>query len=95
MPRTITVEVTRADIEAGVRNDCYACPVALAIARLVGVDRCVSVGFSDTWILAHRMATSAVVRDFISRFDAGQDGLEPFSFEIDIPDRFPLVESPR
>lgn len=83
------IEVTQADIDAGVRDvssllggRAASCPVALAMRRCVNA----AMVFETSWIDAHgeRHPLPEAVREFIMRADA-DDGaiLEPFSFEVD------------
>jgi len=90
MGRKVTIEVTDDDIFDGIKSSCHSCPIALAASR-IDIARIISVN-----------STSMVVRnsysrvgdfillpieaiDFIEAFDADQE-VEPFSFEIEVPD---------
>lgn len=42
----VTVSVTQADIDSGVRSDCGHCPLARAVMRALQIDR-ISVGPTD------------------------------------------------
>lgn len=83
----MTITVTKEDIAAGVREDCYACPIALALARTFpGTRWDVEDG---TWLLERnanvRYAADdpEVVDAFIELFDINGDPL-PFSFDIHV-----------
>ena len=39
MPKTITIDVTAADIRAGVIGSCQFCPIARAVQRAIGTSR--------------------------------------------------------
>lgn len=90
MGRKVTIEVTDDDIFDGIQSSCHNCPIALAASR-INIARIISVN-----------STSMVVRntysrngdfivlpieaiDFIAAFDTNQE-VEPFSFEIEVPD---------
>lgn len=86
------ISVTEECITCGLREDCTACPVALAIARVILPGATVSV-FLDT-IEFHRVEYPSVelptppeVHSFVATFDAGEP-VVPFDFEIDIPKEF-------
>jgi hypothetical protein len=83
--RTITVSVTDADIDNGIRGDCWECPIALALWRATG----------EKWIVeslrAHpigcrkRMVVLPDgVRDWIHKFDHSAFP-KPMEFELTIP----------
>lgn len=81
--KIFTVRVTREDILLGIRNECYYCPVALALGRelddarayiwLTGCDRKTRVRFE--------MRTPSIVFDWMGDFDLGRR-VKPFSFEF-------------
>lgn len=84
----ITIEVTREDIDQGVRTNCKKCPVALAISRAIGYDDVeVSTGsfyanFGGNWGLARIMQPlPKFVIALIRWFDTGHK-IAPFSFAI-------------
>lgn len=84
----VTINVTQADIEAGTRQDCKACPVALAVKRLL-VGGC-SVNVSRLLEFeGHGLAVETnypdTCADFINDFDQGKPVL-PCTFEAEIPD---------
>lgn len=83
----ITVEVTKEDIALGKRENCNACPIALAVLRVskgravyVEAASLIAIGAMEYMV----EPTSAVEVDFfINSFDSGhKDGLAPFSFEL-------------
>ena len=84
--RSVIVEVKREDIDAGVRNDCDKCPVALAINRALNVNN-VAVyeeGMLDMYVVGYSgwlIPLPISARDFIVGFDLGH-GVDPFSFEL-------------
>lgn len=86
----INVTVTAADIADGKANDCFRCPVALAVARATG-DSEANVYERDWefWIEAHgrNTKTPCCVADFVSNFDRKEDGEPlPSSFSFSLPD---------
>lgn len=83
------IKVTKECIQAGIRNSCIKCPVAIAMSQspLINVE-----ARSDflLWIQDvgklkcikyGKMPTPLAVQDFISRFDMGLI-VAPFEFEI-------------
>lgn len=80
--KTITVHVTQADINKGLRMSATRCPVALAIARAVQ-DCDVWVGPSDVRIDGKTRGLSRRVTAWISRFDNhGRRTVKPFTFRL-------------
>ena len=77
------INVTKRDIECGVRWDSEKCPVARAARRMQDDARV------SNYILCYgpesrqrRVELPGVAREFIGRFDAGKE-VEPFSFTVD------------
>lgn len=79
----IRVEVEAADIEAGLRADSTACPIAIAVRRAIDVsdETAVGVGENHVWVFEDagvRLAEAAIfdlpaaAADFVARFDAGE-----------------------
>lgn len=83
------VEVTQADIDAGIRKECMKCPVALAVKRLYP-DREVKVGITRLYLKLHGIASCyRIPKEIavkIARFDDGAK-MVPMEFEA------PWVES--
>lgn len=69
------VQVTQADIDAGIRKDCKRCPVALAVQRLYPEHE-VKVGVTSIYIIKsgitsrYRMPNEIAIR--IAQFDDGR-----------------------
>ena len=88
---TVTVKVTREDIDNGVEGKCYSCPVALALKRVVffarvDLDAILIYGDAD----GHNefnVDMPRPVASFIFLFDAGLPA-SPFEFTIEVPARF-------
>jgi hypothetical protein len=80
--------VTADDIENGLRNNCFQCPVALAIFRTLPTSRVkVTETRTSIWDMDGRVKvyyTPLTVSQFIRKYDHEQF-VEPFSFELDIP----------
>jgi hypothetical protein len=81
------LEVTQADIDAGVRGNCSWCPVAQSLKRATGIEQSqvhldeIRV-WSRRWL---RIKTPDEILDFIEEFDADPDHKpEPATF--DLPD---------
>ena len=88
------VEVRSEDIEYGKRKDCTACPIALAIVRLVTERTCVKVSRDDVEMWRSQLDRYSLfpelpeeAREFIARFDKDLP-VVPFSFELDIHWKF-------
>ena len=83
----ITVQVTSDDIEKGQRRNDWSCPICLALFRATGTkwvvnpENCYPITDRDCFI-----PLPEEVQDFIRDFDAQGFG-EPFSFEIDAPEK--------
>lgn len=83
----VTIHVTAGDIAAGSITSCENCPVAQAIMRTLGLPH-VSVGLDDMDLGRHvavLVPTPARASHFMRLFDGGHK-VEPFSFELDVPD---------
>lgn len=78
------IDVTAEDIDNGVPGECGRCPVALAIARKLGlVGAGIRVGPSAVRIrFDGARDLPAVARVFVEAFDWDRP-VEPFSFEIE------------
>ena len=107
--RRILVKVLKADIKNGTTRDCVACPVALALKRVVRPDVTVIVGDSNMefWFRelpsildrdpnAHiSVGTTRKVEKFVHDFDQGKKNLKPFQFCIILPEGFLRPNAPR
>lgn len=84
--RTVTVEVTQDDIDAGRRKSCFGCPVARALRRAVG---------GDAWVVgpswARALADAAALplppeaARFVRSFD-DRSPVSPFTFTLELPE---------
>ena len=95
----VKVNVTRADIQAGVRKGCVDCPVARAVLRVLeyyGVDH-VNTYYSDIDVRGKIIRLPREARSFIKKFDKEKSGVtnrvhykfpkssfKPFSFYLNI-----------
>lgn len=81
-----TINVTQKHIDKGLRNNCQACPVALALREQTPYVNCMLDSSSIFW--GDKDATYSKVpynvKTFIHNFD-GIFGVEPFSFNIEMP----------
>ena len=75
------ISVTAEDICRGKRRSPCGCPVALAIKRVIGMDR-VYVSRLTVDILAKTVALPKEVTAFIIGFDMDRSG-QPFTFELE------------
>ena len=81
------IRVTRRDIEEGVQDNCFHCPVARAVRRALGAGEVwvreiiivTKSGSRDTYV------TPPAVSDFIERYDSATlefKSPEPFTFAL-------------
>jgi hypothetical protein len=76
------IQVTKADIRAGICGDCHQCPVAQAIANDLKVSRDdIFVAADHIKVLSVVYPTPVRVRRFVRKFDGG-DKVEPFAFHL-------------
>lgn len=79
------INVTKLDIIRGKKGSCSRCPIAIAVGRAfheekVAVDGLRVYIYKNIKSDVYTLPAEAV--EFIFRFDAGDKGLKPFSFEI-------------
>lgn len=81
------INVTQADIDAGVKQECFRCPIALAARRVfdhdVSVDDEYIIHYASTEVKADFYALPDEARQFVQHFDHG-DPVTPFSFEVSL-----------
>jgi hypothetical protein len=83
--KTLTIEVTQEDIERGVKQECWDCPIALALFRTTGKEwsvapsSCRELGTLTDYIFP------AEATEFIRSFDLGYP-VSPFSFKLEVPE---------
>lgn len=80
----ITVEVTQADIDAGIKESCVDCPIARAISRAVRVDARVGT-YWVSWRIGNfltELTLPVAAVGWIMAFDRGYP-VEPFTFELE------------
>lgn len=88
-PAELVIEVTADDIAKGVVGDGCRCPIALAVARQLGIeaaegnlavmDCMVKVGYGDDYLWRDRYRLPIEAEEFIEAFDC-QDEVQPFTF---------------
>ena len=84
------IQVTKKHIEKGKLNDCYSCPVALALSdTFMGTRAYVDgislvIGYGIVFQTAFSVGTPKKVNDFIEKFDEMKP-VKPFSFRIRKP----------
>jgi len=76
------IQVTEEHIEAGVREDCYLCPIALAIKeqveiKSVSVASVANINYMSGTRKVYKLSRAAI--NFIERFDGGKK-VKPFNF---------------
>ena len=89
--KRVTVNVTARDIINGLAAECYRCPVALALNRLLKKPYRAKVGSAT--VMYESITNSGnvygpmmplITSDFIRAFDANRNPL-PFKFKMNIP----------
>lgn len=86
--KTITVEVTQADIDAGLRGNCAKCPVALALNRATGEEWLVYEEYAIRNCDHLDVPLPGECQSFVERFDEPEEDdvpIAPFSFTIEVP----------
>lgn len=79
---TIQISVTADDINAGIKNHCSKCPVALAVCRHLPMTE--EVTSVSVWLGDDKaIDLPATARNFIRAFDAGER-VEPIIFELEV-----------
>ena len=90
----IQIDVTQDHINNGKRYECNACPIALAFQKHINDDY--SFEINDEYIdvvtkfngyTQDEITVPYTVTAFVRNFDSRKP-VEPFSFQIDIQDRF-------
>src|SRR5690348_452339 len=83
--QTFQIEVTQEDIDKGLKGNCSACPIALAVNRTIpGANSTVSDMFNHVYCPGVSRKNADTPDDaawFISDFDDGKP-VEPFSFTL-------------
>lgn len=88
----VNIEVTENDILMGEAGDCWRCPVAIALGRLLNryyycaVGDEILIGTFSSASESHTIISPRKVLDFINAFDNG-GGHTPFWFELDLPEK--------
>ncbi len=85
-----TIDVTQEDIDRGRRSDDCYCPIALSVARTLGV--MVRVTRRNIYIWdgcngdgSYLACLPDVAHDFVDAFDRnGAQAVKPFTFEIEV-----------
>lgn len=82
------IRVTQDDIDHGQRMNCNKCPVAKAVRRESGAI-CVVAGYTAIQLIFARTAmiraTSLTVDEWMRKFDKGEEPVEEFEFDLDLP----------
>lgn len=92
--KTVTINVTKRDIELGVRRNSKLCPVARAVQRKLGNNCSVALNYiwfdfdNKTGTFAHSLIDlPPPVENFVRKFDAAstvKGSLNPFKFTIGV-----------
>lgn len=82
------IVVTQAHINAGAQQQCYRCPVALAIKDVVPKDFQVVVTPQQALVGGFMFLLPRSARAFIEVFDEHRGG-EPFEFDLPLERQFP------
>lgn len=81
--KTITIKVTKQDIEKGIRCSQYYCPIAFAARHYF--DSIIEVGNDKIAVGLNVITLPQSAREFIVDFNNGHGA--PFSFALEIPER--------
>lgn len=79
---TKIVNVTKDDIEKGIKGNCCGCPIALAIMHVIDCHVEVGVNFIKIGLGPLRNLSSEQIT-FIDNFDNNRP-VQPFEFEIEL-----------
>lgn len=77
--RRVRVDVMAEDIARGTRNNCFCCPIALALRRVTGMSVDAS-GDYISWGLETALTPRKAAK-FMKAYDAG-DAVQPLSFTL-------------
>lgn len=80
------INVTQADIDAGLPLQCYLCPLALAITRVLGKAAAVTSSKAYLNITGGESIKCSLPEEaieFRTRFDCGRP-VQPFSFKLEV-----------
>lgn len=81
----VRIEVTQEDIDRGTPGSVHSCAVQRAVQRHVNVP--VWAGPNNIGVTAMGFAnTPEAVREWIFAFDHDRRGVQPMSFDLEIPD---------
>ena len=81
----VQIEITQEDISCGTSGDVHSCAVQRAVQRHVNVP--VWAGPNNIGVTEMGFAdTPEAVREWIFTFDHDRRGVQPMSFELEIPD---------
>lgn len=88
---TYLIQVTEDDIREGEADNCFECPVSIALEREIGTCCTATQRKIQVWNGKgfDSIQTPITARDFIANFDEARPDHrrepEPFSFEIELP----------
>lgn len=74
------ISVTQDHISRGKKDDCFQCPVALALRERIGISAVYGAYFRKSWD-GSAIGLPKTATNFIYDFDAGEP-VEPIEFEI-------------
>lgn len=92
-PTTVTIEVTKEDIEKGIKHDARSCPINLAMRRRVYAKMDVHKGYVNMESLTGRYYQAVLPEtavEFIQKFDSGVE-VKPFRFQLKIKRRLRMA----
>jgi hypothetical protein len=80
------IEVTQQDIDKGLSNNCFLCPIAHAVKRKMNTDcilvYCDRISVMSTIFSSYFYKLPKKAQTFIKQFDDGKP-VKPFTFEIE------------
>ncbi len=82
----IPIKVTQSDIFRGAKMECDTCPIALAVRRVMPQANVQVTPYSIVfgYKLHNQIPLPEIARNFIRRFDAGDEMEESFTFNIEM-----------
>lgn len=83
--RTLTINVTQEDIDKGIKESCFSCPVAKALRRVMSNSTYIRVGNPTVTVGSCTTQLPIVASHFISKFDIDQP-VSPFTFDLTLAD---------
>ena len=89
---TIEIHVTQKDIDKGLQEDAINCPVARALCRTMCLPHAavgkLSISIPGWFDTRKNFHTPTSVREFVEAFDEDRTAVRPFSFELELQEKY-------